>query len=213
MSTRTVPAEVRRASHQAATCRMPWSWLSISGLTMSTHEKQTRCSARSSSALIASLEPDAMAREIAAGLDPLPATAVPAAASEMPRNVTTASFIVLFVCMSISPLRGRRASGVQVLAEEELTAHVDVEDEEVVLVSRELREALGRRVADGAGGRRPIRKGTDRGADREALHRVHHLDDEAVHGRARLDVLLGWRRVVGDVGVAQDLAQTHEREV
>src|SRR3954451_16555109 len=110
---------------------MPWSWLSSSGRTMSTQATQTRCSARSSSDLIASGEPDEMARWTACGLDPLPATAVPAAAREMPRNVTTASFIVLFVCMSFSPLRGRRASGVQVLPEEELAAHVDVEDQEV----------------------------------------------------------------------------------
>src|SRR6188474_2180174 len=137
-----VRATPRRASHQAATCRIFWFWLSISGRTMSTQETQTRRSARSSSDWMASIEPDAMARWTACGLDPLPATAVPAAASEMPRNVTTASFIVLFVCMSFSPLRGRRASGVQVLPEEELTTHVDVEDEEVVLVRRELGIAL-----------------------------------------------------------------------
>src|SRR5262247_3904015 len=119
---------------------------------MSTHETQTRRSARSSSDWMASTDPDAMARWTAIGLDPLPATALPAAASEMPRNVTTASLIVLFVCMSITPLRGRR---VQVLAEEELPTHVDVEDQQIELVRRELRVALVGGVADGAVGRGP----------------------------------------------------------
>src|SRR5215510_7854839 len=111
---------------------------------MSTHETQTRCSARSSS--------DSMARWTASGLDPLPATAVPAAASEMPRNVTTANLIVLFVCMSISPLR-------QVLAEEELSTHVDVEDQQIELVRRELRVALVGGVADCVVGHAPIGEG------------------------------------------------------
>ena len=70
-ATRTFRATPRRASHQAATCRMPWSWLSISGITMSTQETQTRCSARSSSDLMASGDPDAMASWTACGLDPL----------------------------------------------------------------------------------------------------------------------------------------------
>ena len=37
-ATRTVRATPRRASHQAATCRMPWSLLSTSGITMSTQD-------------------------------------------------------------------------------------------------------------------------------------------------------------------------------
>src|SRR5262249_36213521 len=152
---------------------IPSSWLSISGLTMSTQERQTRCSARSSSDLMASGEPDAMANLTACGLDPLPATALPAAASEMPRNVTTASFIVLFVCMSVSPLR-------QVFAEVELAAHVDVQREQVHLVGRELREALVGRVADRPVGRRAIREGANRRVHRrEALVGVQHLDDQA----------------------------------
>src|SRR4029078_7173573 len=197
------------AIHQAATSRMPWLLLSSSGITMSTQETQNRCSARSSSALMASGDPDAMARWTDCGLAPRPATAGAAAASEMPRNVTTASFIVLFMCMS--PLRGRRAGAVEVLAEEELTTHVDVQDEEVHLVRRQLRITLGGGVADRSVHRR---EGANAVVDRrEALHRVHHLHDEAVHRRARLHVLLGRRRDVRDVRVAEDLAQSHQGEV
>src|SRR4051812_13805601 len=108
-----------------------------------------------------------MARETACGLDPLPATALPAAASEMPRNATTASFIVLSLCMSTSPLRGARASAVQVLAEEELTSHVDVQDEEVRLVRRQLRRAHVGDVTDRTVRHSAIRECADRRIDEQ----------------------------------------------
>ena len=104
-----------------------------SGITMSTQATQTRYSARSSSALMASGDPDAMASWTACGLDrPTGDRAFRPPPARCPGTRRLRVSLFCSLCMSMSPLRGARASGVQVLAEEELTAHVDVEDEEVI---------------------------------------------------------------------------------
>src|SRR5262245_41617882 len=101
---------------------------------MSVHPEHTRYSERSSSAWMASMELAAMAWRVACGLPPRPACAEPAVASatEAPRTMTSAvCFIDLRSMFRVLRLVAR--GFVFVLAEEVLPAHVDVENEQVVL--------------------------------------------------------------------------------
>src|SRR5262245_26946625 len=102
----------------------------MSGVTISVQAAHTRYSARSSSAWIESTELAAMAFWMAEGLPPRPAWAV-AAAPRIPAPHTMAMAIF---CTSFMLRPSRRVTGgfFPVLAEEELTPHVDVQDEQIV---------------------------------------------------------------------------------
>src|SRR3954449_6261704 len=73
-------------------------------------------------------------------LPPCPACAVPPAAAATARATATEIFFTVFIVDCLRMLRPScRVAGrlFLVLAEEELTAHVDVQDEQVVLVRRQ----------------------------------------------------------------------------
>src|SRR5947207_3112111 len=111
---------------------------------MSVHEAQTRYSVCSSSASMASVEPETMALFSSAGLPLRPACAVPAnRPAPSPVNATPAARvtakrlrILLCVPMLLAPLVRVRGF-VPVLAREVLAAHVGAENQQVVLVGRE----------------------------------------------------------------------------
>src|SRR3954452_9920563 len=115
----------------------------MSGMTRSVQAPQTRNSARSSSDWIASTEPELIARRIACELPPRPAWASLTAPSVVPRAATetsASSFDV--VRMFVVSRRELVLTGLcQVLPEEELATHVDIEDEQVHLICRQRRNA------------------------------------------------------------------------
>src|SRR5579884_4385356 len=166
----------------------------MSGVTMSTHASHTRCSARSSSALMASVEPEVIASRISRGVPPTPAIA---GAESESANAT----IVLLRSMVLHPPR-------TVLTEEELSAHVDVQNQQVILVGRELDAGHVDRM-------RRARERAHTGVDaREPLRRVQHLNDLRGRRRAERDVALGRLLVAGDGHdvLAGDLAEASERD-
>src|SRR4051812_36602 len=103
---------------------------------MSVHPAHTRCSERSSSAWMVSLEFASIAERIASRLPPRPASAVPESAAPSARQDAKDVIVTLFVVrMSVAPVGG---GAVTVLAEVELAAEVDVQDQPVVLLGRQL---------------------------------------------------------------------------
>src|SRR3954464_11593928 len=100
------------------------------------HSWHIRPSVRSTSAMIASCEPDATACLMFAALPPLPAFAVPAAQSA---RATAASLFMFFMVCSFRPRWGLVRRAVRVVRTSEVVhAHVGREDELVELGRGEL---------------------------------------------------------------------------
>src|ERR1041384_7892589 len=168
-------SEGRRANHHAATSGTAHRESSVSPVMVWMHSSQISDSARSISAMIASVEREATAAWIAAALPPLPANAVEGARDASPSKPTAATLRAMFF-MVILRVRGWLVD-LQlrvVLARVVVHAHVGGEDQQVELLGSEVDTAVRlvvrvRECAHGEVGRR------------EQLRRVQHLDrDRAV---------------------------------
>src|SRR5258708_24866356 len=122
---------------------------------------------------MASDELAAMALRMASGLPPRPACAVPdSAAPNVNVNVVVSKVTTVVMLFTVRMLHGPRhrvrigIGAVSVFAEEELSAHVDVQDQAVVLVGRQLPLRVSRVRGVNATGRESARLGVER---REAL--------------------------------------------
>src|SRR5262249_2855804 len=115
-------------------------------VTSATHSSQIYDSVRSSSAAIASGEPDATAAWISSGLPPLPASAGDEASARRP---TAASWMAMFFMVILRVARWR-SGGLQraVLAGIEQHATVGIDDQLVELGRRQI-GALARHVRRG----------------------------------------------------------------
>src|SRR5262249_21171716 len=133
-------------------------------------------SVRSTSAMIASVEPEATAAWIAAALPPRPAYVAEGAAASA-RKATAASLVPMFfmVVLRVPRWLVDAEAGV-VFTGVEVHAHVGREDEGVELLGREIGLALVDQVRRGRERAGRLRR------SREQLRRVQLLDDERAVG-------------------------------